>query len=173
MGPSLDTPTFQTFPSESSRSFGRSRENDAIDKTFGPREVFQRGECNFVHGGEHRAADCDRAAAASSLLARAFTAASGALRQPWGHSASRAGPSYRLPGRPTAVFDQPPDDVEIRHRQQIGLAIGKPLGARQALALRAVPVTAAIVSDANRAAVNALLDMAAEALRSGTPRWQP
>jgi hypothetical protein len=63
--------------------------------------------------------------------------------------------------------------VEIRHRQQIGLAIGKPLGARQALALRAVPVTAAIVSDANRAAVNALLDMAAEALRSGTPRWQP
>src|SRR5215471_16090997 len=26
--------------------------------------------CDGVHGGEHRAADCDRAAAASSLLAR-------------------------------------------------------------------------------------------------------
>ena len=29
------------------------------------------------------------------------------LRQPYGHSASRAGPSYRLPGRPLAVLDQP------------------------------------------------------------------
>ena len=35
------------------------------------------------------------------------------------------------------------DDVEIRHRQQLGLTIGKPLGASQALALRAVPVAAA------------------------------
>jgi hypothetical protein len=36
-------------------------------------------EANGVHGGEHRAADCDRAAAASSLLAQTVCrAASGA-----------------------------------------------------------------------------------------------
>jgi hypothetical protein len=45
----------------------------------GRQRLFQRGECDGVHGGEHRAADCDRAAAASSLLARAvYRAASGA-----------------------------------------------------------------------------------------------
>jgi hypothetical protein len=54
------------------------------------------------------------------------------------------------------------DDVEIRHRKQVGAAIGDPLGARQALALRAVPVATAIVGDANEATVIALLDMAAE-----------
>jgi len=32
------------------------------------------------------------------------------------------------------------DDVEIGDRQQVGLPIGEPLGARQALALRTVPV---------------------------------
>jgi len=54
------------------------------------------------------------------------------------------------------------DDVEVRHRQQVGTAIGDPLGARQALALRAVPVATAVIGDADEAAVTALLDMAAE-----------
>jgi hypothetical protein len=31
-------------------------------------------------------------------------------------------------------------DMEVRHRQQFGLALGEPIGARQTLALRAVPV---------------------------------
>jgi hypothetical protein len=52
--------------------------------------------------------------------------------------------------------------VEIRDWQQVGLPIGKPLGACQTLALGAVPVTTAVVGDANQAAVIALLDMAAE-----------
>ena len=59
------------------------------------------------------------------------------------------------------------DDVEIRHRQQIGLTIGKPLGACQALALGAVPVAAAVVGDAHHAAVVAPLDMATERCRPG------
>ena len=54
------------------------------------------------------------------------------------------------------------DDVEIRDRQQVGLTIGQPLGARQALALGAVPVATAVVGDADHAAVVALLDMPAE-----------
>jgi hypothetical protein len=54
------------------------------------------------------------------------------------------------------------DDVEIRDRQQVGLPIGKPLGARQALALGAVPVATTVVSDADHAAVVALLDMTTE-----------
>jgi len=40
-------------------------------------------------------------------------------------------------------------------------AIGDPLGARPALALRAVSVATAVIGDANEAAVLALLDMAA------------
>ena len=39
------------------------------------------------------------------------------------------------------------DDVEIRRRQQLGLAGGKPLGAGLALALRAVPVATGVVGD--------------------------
>jgi hypothetical protein len=35
----------------------------------GRQRLFQRGKCDGVHGGQHRAADCDRAATASSLLA--------------------------------------------------------------------------------------------------------
>src|SRR5664279_2503035 len=33
-------------------------------------------------------------------------------------------------------------DVEVRYRQQVGLARFEPLGARQALALRTMPITA-------------------------------
>jgi hypothetical protein len=54
------------------------------------------------------------------------------------------------------------DDVEIEDRQKVSLTLRKPLGARQALALRAVPVAAAVVGDANHAAVVAAFDMAAE-----------
>jgi hypothetical protein len=54
------------------------------------------------------------------------------------------------------------DDMEIGDRQQVGLTICKPLGARQALALWTVPVAAAVVGDADRAAVIALLDVTAE-----------
>ena len=59
---------------------------DALPEQFGRPEtllgrqrLFQRGECDGVHGGEHRAANCDGATAASSLLARTVCrAASGA-----------------------------------------------------------------------------------------------
>ena len=54
------------------------------------------------------------------------------------------------------------DDVEIRHRQQFGLPLGQPRGARRALAFRAMAVAARIVGDANEAALGAALDMAAE-----------
>jgi hypothetical protein len=45
------------------------------------------------------------------------------------------------------------DDVEVRHRQQLGLSVGQPLSAGEPLALRAVPVAAGIVGDAKLAAV--------------------
>jgi hypothetical protein len=50
--------------------------------------------------------------------------------------------------------------VEIRHRQQLGLAIGEPLRAGQTLAPRTVPVAAGIVGDAGLAAILIPLDMA-------------
>src|SRR6516164_6595766 len=43
-------------------------------------------------------------------------------------------------------------DVEIRHVEQLRLPVRNPLGARQALALRTVPVTARVVRDALMAA---------------------
>jgi len=55
--------------------------------------------------------------------------------------------------------------VEIRHRQQLGLAIGEPLRAGQTLALRTVPVAAGIVGDAGLAAILTPLNMAAERSR--------
>lgn len=54
------------------------------------------------------------------------------------------------------------DDVKIRDRQQVGLTIGQPLRARQTLALGAVPITTAVVGDADHAAAVALLDMSTE-----------
>ena len=56
-------------------------------------------------------------------------------------------------------------DMEVGDRQQLGLAIGDPLRAGQTLALRAVPVAAGIVGDADVAAILAALDMAAERRR--------
>src|SRR5438105_6984608 len=58
------------------------------------------------------------------------------------------------------------DDVEVRHRQQLGLSIGQPLSTHQPLALRAVPVAAGIVGDAKLAAAVALFDMTAQRCRA-------
>lgn len=54
------------------------------------------------------------------------------------------------------------DDVEILDRQQFGLAIFEPLRTRERLALRTVPIAAAVESDALVAAGIALLDVAAQ-----------
>ena len=58
------------------------------------------------------------------------------------------------------------DDMEIGHGQQLGLAVGQPLLGRHGLALRAVPVTAGVVGDAQVRAVLAAFDMAAQRRRS-------
>jgi hypothetical protein len=57
------------------------------------------------------------------------------------------------------------DYMEIGHRQQLGLAVGQPLSACQSLALRAVPVTAGVVGDADQAAIAAGFRVAAERRR--------
>ena len=73
-------------------------------------------------------------------------------------------------------------DVEVRHRQQLGLPRRQPVGAGQALALRAMPVAARVVGERIEPAVGAALDMAAErrrpassmaliTRRSTRPRW--
>ena len=54
------------------------------------------------------------------------------------------------------------DDVEILHRQQFGLSVHEPFGARQPLALGTMTVAAGVVGDACRAAIIALLDVPAE-----------
>ena len=56
--------------------------------------------------------------------------------------------------------------MEVRHRQQVGLARGEPFPRRGALALGAMPVAAAVVGDARVRAVLAALDMAAERRRA-------
>ena len=58
------------------------------------------------------------------------------------------------------------DDVEVGHRQQLGLPVRQPLGTGQPLALRTVPVAAGVVGDADLPAVGALLDMAAQRRRA-------
>src|SRR5262245_40048884 len=57
------------------------------------------------------------------------------------------------------------DDMEVGHRQQLGLPRGEPFGAGQALALRAVPVAAGVVGDTDQTAVRAALDVATEHCR--------
>jgi hypothetical protein len=51
------------------------------------------------------------------------------------------------------------DEVEVRRRQQLGLARVQPGGSRRALAFWAMPVAAGVVGDASRAAIIASLDM--------------
>ena len=57
-------------------------------------------------------------------------------------------------------------DVEVRHRQQLGLALGEPFLGRRPLALRAVPVAAAVVGDDGVRTLLAACDMAAERCRA-------
>jgi len=59
-------------------------------------------------------------------------------------------------------------NMEVRHRQQIGLARGQPVLCRRALALRAVPVAARVVRDLAVRALLAARDMSAERRRTAT-----
>jgi hypothetical protein len=59
-------------------------------------------------------------------------------------------------------------EVEIGHRQQLGLALGQPLGGRRRLTLRTVPVAAGIIGDADLAAALTLLDMAPQSGRAAS-----
>jgi hypothetical protein len=58
------------------------------------------------------------------------------------------------------------DDVVIGHGQQFGLAVGQPLFGSDGLALRAVPITAGVVGDAQVGAGLAALDMTTQRRRS-------
>jgi hypothetical protein len=55
--------------------------------------------------------------------------------------------------------------VEVGHRQELSPPVREPLRARQPLALRAMAIATGVVGDPDRAAVVALLDMAAECRR--------
>ena len=57
-------------------------------------------------------------------------------------------------------------DVEVGHRQKLGLALRQPLAGCCSLALRAMPVAAGVVGDHRMAAVLAARDMAAERRRA-------
>ena len=58
------------------------------------------------------------------------------------------------------------DDMEIRHGQEFGLAVGQPFLGSGGLALWAVPVAAGVVRDAQVRAVFAAFDMTAQRRRS-------
>ena len=58
------------------------------------------------------------------------------------------------------------DQVEVADRQQVGLARGKPIPCRRALALGAMAVATLVVGDPAVAAILAALDMAAEGGRA-------
>jgi hypothetical protein len=58
-------------------------------------------------------------------------------------------------------------DVEVRHRQQLGLSGRKPLRPSRTLALRAMPVTAGIIGAAHQPAIRVGFDMSTEPRR----RW--
>ena len=58
------------------------------------------------------------------------------------------------------------DDMEVRHDDELGSSVVKPLGTGQRLALRAVAIVARVVRDALVATGIALLDMAAERSRA-------
>jgi hypothetical protein len=57
------------------------------------------------------------------------------------------------------------NDVEVGYRQQFGLPLREPLGARQPLAFGTVTVATRVVSDARCAALIALIDMPPERRR--------
>ena len=60
------------------------------------------------------------------------------------------------------------DDVEVGRRQQLGLTLGEPFACRRALALRAMPIAAAIEADGRMAALAVLAarNVAAERRRA-------
>ena len=57
-------------------------------------------------------------------------------------------------------------DVEVGHRQELGLTVSKPLLGGGALALRTVPVATAVVRNSREGTVLAACDMAAEGCRA-------
>ena len=67
-----------------------------------------------------------------------------------------------LEGDDTDLGRQREDDVEVAYRQEVRLALGKPVARRGTLAPWAVPVAAGVVGDAQMAAVVTAFDMAAE-----------
>ena len=58
------------------------------------------------------------------------------------------------------------DDMEIRHGQEIGLAVGQPFFGSSGLALWAMPIAAGVVRDAQVRAVLTAFDMPAQRRRS-------
>jgi hypothetical protein len=60
----------------------------------------------------------------------------------------------------------PKHDVEIRHVKQFRLPVRNPLGARQALALRTIPIATRVVCDALMAAFVATFYVTAERCRA-------
>ena len=58
------------------------------------------------------------------------------------------------------------DDMEVRHDEELGSSVVKPLGTGQRLALRAVAIAARVVGDPTVAAILTALDMAAARRRS-------
>jgi len=60
------------------------------------------------------------------------------------------------------------DDMEIRHGQEIGLAVGQPFLGSSGLALWAMPIAAGVVRDAQVRAVLTAFDMPAQRRRSAT-----
>ena len=73
-----------------------------------------------------------------------------------------------LVGDVTQLARQRVDDVKVRDGQQLRFAIGQPSARRRSLALRAMPVTARVVSDERMAArcVLATCDVTAERRRA-------
>src|SRR5262249_23274451 len=68
-------------------------------------------------------------------------------------------------GDPGRRCRQSENDMEVRHRQQLGLPGSEPFGAGAPLTLRAMPVAARVVGAADEAAPDASLGMAAQRRR--------
>ncbi len=67
-----------------------------------------------------------------------------------------------LEGDRRDLFGDGEDNVEVRHGQQVGLAVAEPLRAGERLTLRTVPVTAGVIGDALMTAGVALFDVATQ-----------
>src|SRR4030095_6749685 len=60
------------------------------------------------------------------------------------------------------LLGQREDDVEVRHRQQLGAALLQPALLVQTLTLRAMPVATGVIDDLARSTAGALVDVPAE-----------